>query len=55
MKNVYNKECKFSENGAIFCLTARGRIVEGIDFSNEQARAVYLIGVPNPDREAAKV
>jgi Rad3-related DNA helicase len=26
---------------------ARGRSVEGIDFSDEQSRAVFLIGVPN--------
>ncbi len=47
MKIDYDKKCK---KGAIFCLSARGRTVEGIDFSDEQARAVYIIGAPNPDR-----
>lgn len=26
---------------------ARGRLAEGIDFTDELARAVYLIGIPN--------
>jgi Rad3-related DNA helicase len=32
--------------GALFA-ACRGRLIEGIDFSDELARAVVLIGVPN--------
>ena len=34
---------------------ARARVIEGIDFSDHQARAVFIIGVPNTDRSQCKI
>jgi len=36
------------EKGAIFFCYCRGRVSEGIDFTDEMARAVVLIGIPLP-------
>lgn len=42
----YTKEAK--TKGAILCCVCRGKVSEGIDFADEMARAVVLIGIPFP-------
>jgi Rad3-related DNA helicase len=39
----------------MFFLTARGRLIEGIDFNDYQSRAIFLIGVPNADSKSCRV
>ena len=34
--------------GAILCCVCRGKVSEGIDFADEMARAVVMIGIPFP-------
>jgi len=34
--------------GAILCCVCKGKISEGIDFADEMARAVVLVGIPFP-------
>jgi len=40
----YKREVK--ERGAMLFCYCRGRVSEGIDFADEMARAVVLIGIP---------
>ena len=42
----YVKDAK--NKGAILCCVARGKVSEGIDFSDEMARAIVIVGVPYP-------
>lgn len=39
----------------MFFLTARGRLIEGIDFKDYQSRGIILIGVPNSDVTSFKI
>jgi len=34
--------------GAILCCVCRGKVSEGIDFADEMARAVVIVGIPFP-------
>ncbi|KAL4481081.1 hypothetical protein ABPG72_015036 [Tetrahymena utriculariae] len=43
----FKQKSKTQKGSAFFCV-ARGKITEGIDFSDESARAVILIGLPYP-------
>jgi Rad3-related DNA helicase len=52
IKEQYEEE---SKTGAMFFLTARGRLIEGIDFFDYQSRAIFMIGVPNADRNSCKI
>lgn len=45
--NEYKHKSK-TDRGSVFFCVARGKITEGIDFSDEYARAVILIGIPYP-------
>ncbi|EGR30093.1 regulator of telomere elongation helicase 1, putative [Ichthyophthirius multifiliis] len=49
MKN-YTQAAK-SKQGAILFAICRGKVSEGIDFYDELARAVFLIGVPYPPQQ----
>ena len=40
--DIYNK------SGAVIFAVCRGKISEGLDFSDDAARAVLLIGIPYP-------
>ncbi len=44
--NQYLKDAK--TKGAILCCVCRGKVSEGIDFADEMARAVVLVGIPFP-------
>lgn len=35
--------------GAIFMAVARGKIAEGIDFADQYARAIFVVGIPYPN------
>jgi Rad3-related DNA helicase len=37
-----------SDKGALLCALIRGKISEGLDFSQKKCRAVVLVGVPYP-------
>jgi Fanconi anemia group J protein len=42
-------------NGAIMLAVYRGKVSEGIDFSNENARAVLAVGIPYPNVKELQV
>lgn len=42
------KNQKKGQNGAILMGVCRGRISEGLDFSDKAARCVMIIGIPYP-------
>ena len=44
-----------SEKGAVFFGVCRGKISEGIDFSDGMSRAVILVGIPFPNQKSAEV
>ncbi|TDH65389.1 hypothetical protein CCR75_003006 [Bremia lactucae] len=46
---------KASNTGAIFLAVYRGKVSEGIDFSNENARAVLCVGIPFPNVKELQV
>ncbi|KDO28776.1 hypothetical protein SPRG_19987 [Saprolegnia parasitica CBS 223.65] len=43
---AYHDEIKSNPQGAIFMAVCRGKVSEGIDFSNENGRAVVITGLP---------
>ena len=52
----YNRTIKENDrNGAMFFAVARGKASEGLDFSDEHARAVVVIGLPYPNLGEPKV
>ena len=44
----YRTHCR-TKGGAVFFAVFRGKLSEGIDFRDEQARAVVIIGIPFPN------
>ncbi|KAG2383226.1 hypothetical protein C9374_004563 [Naegleria lovaniensis] len=44
-----------SKNGALFIAVCRGKVSEGIDFSNDKCRMVICIGIPYPNIKDLKV
>ncbi|XP_020847477.1 Fanconi anemia group J protein isoform X1 [Phascolarctos cinereus] len=46
----YNSiKCKGDRDGALLVAVCRGKVSEGLDFSDENARAVITIGIPFPN------
>ena len=52
--SIYTKQAR-TEKGAILFAVCRGKISEGIDFTDELARAVFMIGIPYPPIYETKV
>lgn len=50
----YLKEA-MKPKGAMFFALTRGKISEGLDFSDEKCRAVVIVGVPFPAARDVKV
>ena len=44
-----------TQRGAILFCVCRGKISEGIDFADEKARAVVLVGIPYPQLTDPKI
>ena len=44
-----------TQNGAILMGVCRGRISEGLDFSDKAARCVIIVGIPFPQMTDPKV
>jgi len=44
-----------AEKGAVFFGVCRGKISEGIDFSDGMSRAVVLIGIPYPNQKSPEI
>ncbi|KAG0454368.1 hypothetical protein HPP92_025672 [Vanilla planifolia] len=44
-----------SDRGAAFLAVCRGKVSEGIDFSNDNARVVVIVGIPFPNRNDIQV
>ncbi|CAD8098779.1 unnamed protein product [Paramecium sonneborni] len=55
MQNVFQSYKQHAKKGAIMFAVQRGKIAEGIDFSDELCRAVFLVGVPYPPKQENKV
>ncbi|DAZ96223.1 TPA: hypothetical protein N0F65_012585 [Lagenidium giganteum] len=51
----YHESIKNNKNGAVFFAVCRGKVSEGIDFSNEKGRAVVITGLPFPPTKDPKI
>ncbi|KAG7384281.1 Fanconi anemia group J protein [Phytophthora pseudosyringae] len=49
------KEASENRTGAVFLAVYRGKVSEGIDFSNDNARAVLCVGIPFPSVKELQV
>lgn len=47
--STYRRECANDGPGAVFLAVFRGKLSEGIDFKDEAARAVIIVGIPFPN------
>jgi Rad3-related DNA helicase len=47
-KSIFKIEAKSKLTGGILMGVCRGRISEGLDFSDNAARCVIMIGIPYP-------
>ena len=52
---AYHRTCENETAGAIFFAVCRGKVSEGLDFSNRYGRAVVLTGIPYASKNDAKV
>ena len=48
MDRYYSQIFEETDRGAILMGVCRGRISEGLDFSDRAARAVVVVGIPYP-------
>ena len=55
MLNFYEKVNDPKLNGAIFAAVCRGKVSEGLDFTDANGRAVIITGLPYPPRMDPKV
>lgn len=55
MEEYFNTIESCPQNGAVLLAVCRGKVSEGIDFADEQARAVVTIGIPFPHLADAQV
>ena len=46
----YTSQIKKGKKGAVLFCVCRGKVTEGLDFSNNLCRAVCLVGIPYPPR-----
>ncbi|TMW65928.1 hypothetical protein Poli38472_003693 [Pythium oligandrum] len=53
--NEYDEAIKNNASGAIFFAVCRGKVSEGIDFSNDKGRAVVITGLPFPPTKDPKI
>ncbi|KAG9291789.1 hypothetical protein G9A89_012074 [Geosiphon pyriformis] len=52
---TYNKKISENNSGSIFFAVCRGKVSEGIDFSDAKGRAVVITGIPFPPYRDPKV
>ena len=55
MQSYYNNIFEGEKRGAILMGVCRGRISEGLDFTDDAARLVLIIGIPYPMMTDPKV
>jgi hypothetical protein len=55
MDTYYSEIFENDKKGAILMGVCRGRISEGLDFSDNAARLVIIVGIPYPNMSDAKV
>jgi len=55
MDDFYNKVKDPGLKGAIFLAVCRGKVSEGLDFANENGRAVVVVGLPYASTKDPKV
>ncbi|KAF4045761.1 C3HC4 type (RING finger) zinc finger protein [Phytophthora infestans] len=51
----YHQAIANNPNGAVFFAVCRGKVSEGIDFSNDKGRAVIITGLPFPPTKDPKI
>ncbi|CAD7968019.1 unnamed protein product [Amoebophrya sp. A25] len=51
----YQALCEEGQPGAILCAIARGKLTEGVDFSDRQCRCVAVVGLPYPSLHDQRV
>jgi len=55
LKSIFNPPKNEKTNGAILMGVCRGRISEGLDFSDNAARCVIIVGIPYPQMTDPRV
>ena len=55
MDRYYSSIFEGEKSGAILMGVCRGRISEGLDFSDNAARCVVIVGIPYPQMTDPKV
>jgi len=52
---VRSKDAKATWTGAVFLAVCRGKVSEGIDFANDNARGIFTVGVPFPNATSIEI